>query len=106
MRKGDDLTTFIAPKVEKIRNLILPDPQGPAQACSGNSLPFTLPVMNTSFSHTLLIVKCFFFRTLPIMEERVFHALPGLEPEKCICTQPVAKAEEFFTHCVELSEQC
>ena len=39
MRKGDDLTTFIVPKVEKIRSLNLRDPQGPAQACSGKALP-------------------------------------------------------------------
>jgi hypothetical protein len=32
---GEDLATFIVPKVEKIRSLNLPDPQGPAQACSG-----------------------------------------------------------------------
>jgi hypothetical protein len=41
MRKGDDLTTFIVPKVEKIRSLNLPDPQGPTQACSGKNVPFT-----------------------------------------------------------------
>ena len=29
------------PKVEKIRSLNLPDPQGPVQACSGKALPFT-----------------------------------------------------------------
>ena len=29
MRKADDLTTFIVPKVLKIRSLNLPDPQGP-----------------------------------------------------------------------------
>jgi hypothetical protein len=39
VRKGDDLTTFIVPKVEKIRSLNLPDPQGPAQASSGRTLP-------------------------------------------------------------------
>jgi hypothetical protein len=37
---GDDLTTFIVPKVEKIRSLNLPDPQGLAQACSGKTLPY------------------------------------------------------------------
>jgi hypothetical protein len=31
----DDLATFTVPKVEKIRSLNLPDPQGLAQACSG-----------------------------------------------------------------------
>jgi hypothetical protein len=41
VRKSDDLTTFIVPKVEKIWSLNLPDPQGPAQACSGKPLPFT-----------------------------------------------------------------
>jgi hypothetical protein len=30
VRKGDDLTIFIVPKVEKIRSLNLPDPQRPA----------------------------------------------------------------------------
>jgi hypothetical protein len=39
VRKGDGLTTLIAPKVEKILSLYLPDSQGPAQACSGKSLP-------------------------------------------------------------------
>jgi hypothetical protein len=39
VRKGDDLTTFTVPKVEKIRYLNLPNPQGPAQACSGKTLP-------------------------------------------------------------------
>jgi hypothetical protein len=29
VRKGDDFTTFTMPKVEKIRSLNLPDPQGP-----------------------------------------------------------------------------
>ena len=37
MRKGDDLTAFIVPKVEKIQSLNLPDPQGPAQACGGKT---------------------------------------------------------------------
>jgi hypothetical protein len=27
-------------RIEKIRSLNLPDPQGPAQACSGNTLPY------------------------------------------------------------------
>ena len=44
MRKGDDLTTFTAPKVEKIRSLKIPDYQGPAQACSRKTLPFTDPI--------------------------------------------------------------
>ena len=39
---GDDLITFVVPKVEKIRSPNLPNPQGPAQACSGKTLP--LPV--------------------------------------------------------------
>ena len=39
MRKGDDLITFTLPKVEKIRSLNLPYPQGPVQACSGKTLP-------------------------------------------------------------------
>jgi hypothetical protein len=39
VRKGDDLTTLIVLKVEKIRSPNLPDLQGHAQACSGNTLP-------------------------------------------------------------------
>ena len=35
MRKGDDLTTFTGPKVEKIRSLNLPDPQEPARPVAG-----------------------------------------------------------------------
>ena len=38
MRNGDNLTTFIVPKVMKIRNLNPPDPQRPVQACSGKTL--------------------------------------------------------------------
>jgi hypothetical protein len=38
VRKGDDLTTFIVLKVEKIRSLNLPDPEGPAQAWAGKLL--------------------------------------------------------------------
>jgi hypothetical protein len=38
VRKGDGLTTFMVPKVEKIRSLNLAGPQGPAQACSGKRL--------------------------------------------------------------------
>jgi hypothetical protein len=37
-----NFTTFIVPKVEKIRSLNLPDLQGPAQACSGKPLPLPL----------------------------------------------------------------
>ena len=36
MRKGDDLTTFIVPKVEKIRSLNLPEPQGPTRPVAGH----------------------------------------------------------------------
>ena len=39
MRKSDDLTTFIVPKLEKIQNLNLLEPQEPHQACSGRPLP-------------------------------------------------------------------
>jgi hypothetical protein len=39
VRKGEDLTTFIVSKVEKIRSLNLSDPQGFVQACSGKTLP-------------------------------------------------------------------
>jgi hypothetical protein len=39
VRKGNDLTTFTVPEVEKIRSLNLPDTQGPAQACIGKTLP-------------------------------------------------------------------
>jgi hypothetical protein len=42
VRNGVDLTTFIVPKVEKIRSLNLPEPQGSVQACSGKSLPFLI----------------------------------------------------------------
>jgi hypothetical protein len=38
---GDDLTTSIVPKVQKIRSLNLSDSQGPTQACSGKTLPIT-----------------------------------------------------------------
>jgi hypothetical protein len=38
VRKADDLL----PKVMKIRSLNLPDPQGPAEACSGKTL--SLPI--------------------------------------------------------------
>jgi hypothetical protein len=44
VRNGDELTTFIVPKVEKIRSLNLPDPQGPVQACNGKPLPYTVYV--------------------------------------------------------------
>jgi hypothetical protein len=54
VRKGDDFTTFIVPKVEKIRNLKLLDLQGPVQACSGKILP--LPWESISLS--VLITKC------------------------------------------------
>ena len=48
MRKGDDLITFIVPKVEKIRGLNLPDPHGPAQACSGKALPLPFTFFSNS----------------------------------------------------------
>jgi hypothetical protein len=41
VRKGDDLRTFIVPKVEKIRSLNLLESQGPAQACSRKTLPLS-----------------------------------------------------------------
>jgi hypothetical protein len=44
VRKGDDLTTFIVPNVEKIRE--------PSQACSGVPLPFTSS--STEVKSTLL----------------------------------------------------
>ena len=44
MRKGDDLTTFIVTKVEKIRSLNLPEPQEPAQACRGKISPSPSPL--------------------------------------------------------------
>jgi hypothetical protein len=45
VRKGEDLTTFIVPKVMKNpQALNLPDPQGPVQASSGKTLPLPLPV--------------------------------------------------------------
>jgi hypothetical protein len=46
--KGDYLTTFIVPKVEKIRSLNLADPQGPTCASSGKTLPlhYAIPHIN------------------------------------------------------------
>jgi hypothetical protein len=44
VRKGDDFTTFTVPKVDKIRNLKLQDPKGPAQARRGKTLPLPLPL--------------------------------------------------------------
>jgi hypothetical protein len=52
VRKGDDLTTFIVPKVEKIRSLNLPDHQGPAQASSGKTLP-----LYVSFGEVIMSLK-------------------------------------------------
>jgi hypothetical protein len=37
VHKGDDLTTFIEPNVEKIRSLNLLVPQGALQVCSGKT---------------------------------------------------------------------
>ena len=55
--KGDDITTFIVPKVEKIRSLNLPEPLGPAQACSGKTLPlpyvYKIHSMKLSFYFTV-----------------------------------------------------
>jgi hypothetical protein len=43
VRRSDDLTTFIVPKVEKIRSLDLPDLQGPFRACSrAKPLPYLI----------------------------------------------------------------
>jgi hypothetical protein len=50
VRKGDDLSTFTVPKVEKIRSLSLPDPQGPAQACNGKTLPLPLALYGVETS--------------------------------------------------------
>ena len=36
MRKGDDLTTFIVPKVKKIRSLNLPEPHGSPRPVAGH----------------------------------------------------------------------
>jgi hypothetical protein len=36
VRKGDELTTFIVAKVEKIRSLNLPDSQGPPRPVVGH----------------------------------------------------------------------
>ena len=36
MRKGDNLTTFIVPKVKKIRSLNLPEPLGPPRPVEGH----------------------------------------------------------------------
>jgi hypothetical protein len=56
VRKGDDLTTFIVPKVEKIRRLDLPDPQGPVQACSGKTLPLVVVVVVVVVSIVVVVV--------------------------------------------------
>jgi hypothetical protein len=54
VRKGDDLTTFIVPKVEKIRSLNLPDPQGLAQTCNGKTLPLPFSPDNSPAPQKLL----------------------------------------------------
>jgi hypothetical protein len=41
VHKGDDLTTFIVPKVEKIRRLNLPDPQSLLRPVAGKLYFFT-----------------------------------------------------------------
>ena len=67
MGKGDDLITFKVPKVEKIRSLNLLEPQGPAQACSGKTLPVTCRVIdsfNTTNSAFSYIILCVFFMVL------------------------------------------
>ena len=43
----------------KIRNLNLPDPQGPAQACSGTALPLLTTKQNTSWFIVLHLVLVF-----------------------------------------------
>jgi hypothetical protein len=47
VRKGDDLTTFIVPNVEKIQEPLPPGTRKSAQACSGItlSLPLHLPLV-------------------------------------------------------------
>ena len=57
MRKGDDLTTFMVSKVEKIRSFNLPDSQGPSQACSGKKLP--LPILVCMHLSAYVILKVF-----------------------------------------------
>ena len=42
MRRGDDHTTFIVPKVTNIRSLDLPDSQGPFRACSCEHLFYSI----------------------------------------------------------------
>jgi hypothetical protein len=56
VRKGDDLTTFIVPKVEKIRSLNLPDPQGPAEACSGKTLPLIIIIIISATAGLALLI--------------------------------------------------
>jgi hypothetical protein len=70
VRKGDDLTTFIVPKVEKIRSLNVPDPPGPAQACSGKPLPNyceTEPCLGKT-----IFIKNVHFRTFISHENSLF----------------------------------
>jgi hypothetical protein len=59
VRKGDDLTTFIVPKVKKIRSLNLPDPQGPAEACSGTALPLREEATRVFGKNGNILLKCF-----------------------------------------------
>jgi hypothetical protein len=54
--RGDDLTTFIVPKVMKIQSLNLPDPQGPVQACSGTTLPLHLPLLTVAYYSFIVIL--------------------------------------------------
>ena len=47
MRKGEDLNTFIVPKVKKIWNLNLPEPLGPPRPVAGTPLPYVTVIAGT-----------------------------------------------------------
>ena len=49
MRKGDDLTTFIVPKVKNIRSLNLPEPLGPPRPVAGHL--YLTWVLHLLFTH-------------------------------------------------------
>jgi hypothetical protein len=61
--EGDDLTTFIVPKVEKFRSLNLPNPHGRSEARSGKALPF--------FTYTYYIYYIILFNKKREIEEVV-----------------------------------
>ena len=68
MRKDDDLTTFIVPKVEKIRSFILPDPQGPL-------LPVEGKLKNYVENFAKKVVKCILNRLVNVTNSYVVHRM-------------------------------